>query len=91
MRLGVHLPLLDFGGQRFTAEHLTEYVEAATSVGFDAVSVNDHLVFGAPWLDGPRRWRRCLACSGEAALFTTVANPVVRGPVALAKVLARWT
>jgi hypothetical protein len=34
-----------FGGQRFDVEHLVEYVETATSLGFDALSVNDHMVF----------------------------------------------
>jgi alkanesulfonate monooxygenase SsuD/methylene tetrahydromethanopterin reductase-like flavin-dependent oxidoreductase (luciferase family) len=84
----VHLPLMDFGGQRFGVEHLVEYVETATSLGFDAVAVNDHMVFGVPWLDGPTALASVVSCSGEAQLFTTVANPVVRGPVALAKVLA---
>lgn len=84
----MHLPLMDFGGQRFGVEHLVEYVETATALGFDAVAVNDHMVFGVPWLDGPTALASVVSCSGEAQLFTTVANPVVRGPVALAKVLA---
>ncbi len=88
VRFGVHLPLLDFGGQRFAVDHLVEYVETATALGFDAVSANDHMVFGVPWLDGPTALAAVVSCSGSAGLFTTVANPVVRGPVALAKVLA---
>lgn len=84
----MHLPLMDFGGQRFGVEQLVEYVETATALGFDAVAVNDHMVFGVPWLDGPTALASVVSCSGEAELFTTVANPVVRGPVALAKVLA---
>ena len=88
MRLGVHLPIIDFGARRFAIEHLQEYVETATGLGFDAVSVNDHMVFGLPWLDGPSALAAVVSCSGDARLFTTVANPVVRGPVALAKVLA---
>jgi alkanesulfonate monooxygenase SsuD/methylene tetrahydromethanopterin reductase-like flavin-dependent oxidoreductase (luciferase family) len=88
MKFGVHLPLMDFGSQRFAVEHLIEYVETATALGFDAVSVNDHMVFGVPWLDGPTALAAVVSCSGEAQLFTTVANPVVRGPVPLAKILA---
>lgn len=84
----MHLPLMDLGGQRFGVEHLVEYVETATALDFDAVAVNDHMVFGVPWLDGPTALASIVSCSGEAQLFTTVANPVVRGPVALAKVLA---
>jgi alkanesulfonate monooxygenase SsuD/methylene tetrahydromethanopterin reductase-like flavin-dependent oxidoreductase (luciferase family) len=88
VRFGVHLPLMDFGDQRFAVEHLVEYVETATGLGFDAVSVNDHMVFGVPWLDGPTALAAVVSCSGDARLFTPVANPVVRGPAALAKVLA---
>ena len=79
---------MDFGGQRFDVDHLVEYVDTATSLGFDAVSANDHMIFGSPWLDGPTALAAVVSCSGSATLFTTVANPVVRGPVALAKVLA---
>ena len=88
MRFGVHLPLMDLGGQRFAIDHLVDYVETATALGFEAVSANDHVVFGAPWLDGPTALAAVVSCSGNARLFTTVANPVVRGPVVLTKVLA---
>ena len=88
MRFGVHLPLMDLGGQRFAIDHLVDYVETATALGFEAVSANDHVVFGAPWLDGPTALAAVVSCSGNARLFTTVANPVVRGPVMLTKVLA---
>ena len=84
----MHLPLMGLGGQRFSVEHLVEYVETATALGFDAVAVNDHMVFEVPWLDGPTALAAVVSCSGTAQLFTTVANPVVRGPVALAKILA---
>ena len=88
MRFGAHLPLMDLGGQRFDVGHLVEYAETATALGFEAVSVNDHLVFDAPWLDGPGALAAVVSCTGSARLFTTVANPVVRGPAPLAKVLA---
>ncbi len=86
--VGVHLPLLDFGGNSFTLEHLLGYTETAVGLGFDALAVNDHLVFGAPWLDGPTALAAVLASSGTMTLATTVALPVVRGPVPLAKTLA---
>jgi hypothetical protein len=82
VRFGVHLPLIDFGGQPLTVERLVEYAETATRLGFDAVSVNDHLVFDLPWLDGPTALAAVTSCTGDARLFTTVVNPVVRGPVA---------
>jgi alkanesulfonate monooxygenase SsuD/methylene tetrahydromethanopterin reductase-like flavin-dependent oxidoreductase (luciferase family) len=88
MRFGAHLPLMDFGGNSFDLEHLVTYAESATRLGFDALSVNDHMVFSVPWLDGPTALAAVLAHSGDAMLATTVSNPVVRGPVALAKTLA---
>ena len=88
MQVGVHLPLMDFGAHRFAIEDLVGYVEAATALGFDAIAANDHLLFATPWLDGPTALAAVVSCSGDARLFTTVANPVVRGPAALSKVLA---
>jgi alkanesulfonate monooxygenase SsuD/methylene tetrahydromethanopterin reductase-like flavin-dependent oxidoreductase (luciferase family) len=88
VRFGAHLPLMDFGGPRLSVERLVEYAETATRLGFDAVSVNDHLVFNVPWLDGPTALAAVTACTGDARLFTTVVNPVVRGPAATAKSLA---
>ena len=88
VRFGAHLPIMDLGDQRYAVDHLVKYVATATAGGFDAISVNDHFVFGAPWLDGLTALAAVVASSGDARLFTTVANPVVRGPAALAKFLA---
>src|SRR5262245_32366867 len=88
MEFGAHLPLMDFGGHPFTLEHLTHYVSDAAALGFDAVSANDHLVFSVPWLDGPTALAAAIEHSGNMTLATTVALPVVRGPVVLAKTLA---
>jgi probable F420-dependent oxidoreductase len=65
-----------------------EYAQIAESVGFQAIAANDHLVFPRPWLDGPTALAAVLTRTGQMALVTTVALPVVRGPVALAKSLA---
>ena len=53
MDFGAHLPLMDFGGHPFTLDHLVAYARTAAELGFAAVSVNDHMVFSVPWLDGP--------------------------------------
>jgi alkanesulfonate monooxygenase SsuD/methylene tetrahydromethanopterin reductase-like flavin-dependent oxidoreductase (luciferase family) len=84
---GAHLPLMDFGGHPYSLGHLTAYVDAARQLDFAAVSANDHLVFAAPWLDGPTALAVVLGHSGEMALATTVSLPVVRGPIPLAKTL----
>jgi hypothetical protein len=55
---------MNFGDQRVAVEHLVEYVESATGLGFYSVSADDQTVFGVPWLDGPLPWRRL--CSVRA-------------------------
>ncbi len=88
MDLGVHLPLLDFGGEGLSRSRLTSAVDAARDHGFAAISSNDHFVFSRPWLDGPTALAAAVERAGAMEVATTVALPVLRGPVALAKTLA---
>ncbi len=88
MDYGVHLPLIALNGQHWSLRGLLEYTEIAERLGFRALSVNDHLLFPRPWLDGPTALAAVLARTGQMALATTVTLPVVRGPVAVAKSLA---
>src|SRR5205807_3124718 len=88
VEVGVHLPLMDFGGNPYTLEHLVGYVRAAARLGFTTVSANDHLVFAVPWLDGPTALAAVIEASGRMTLATSLALPVIRGPVQLAKALA---
>src|ERR687893_224445 len=85
---GAHLPLIALDRQPWTLHRLLEYADIAQSAGFKALSANDHLVFARPWLDGPTALAAVLTRTGRMVLVTTVALPVVRGPVALAKSLA---
>lgn len=88
MEFGVHLPLLAWGEERFELSALMAYVRAAERLGFSAVSVNDHLQFRRPWLDGPTALASVLEATGEMTVATTITLAVVRGPVPLAKTLA---
>jgi len=88
MDFGVHLPLMDFGGHPYSLDHLSAYTKAAAQLGFVALSVNDHMVFSVPWLDGPVALAAVMEHSADMTLATTVALAVVRGPVPLAKSLA---
>jgi probable F420-dependent oxidoreductase len=72
----------------WTLDRLQEYAHIAEGEGFQALSANDHLVFGRPWLDGLTALAAVLSSARRMTLATTVALPVVRGPVALAKSLA---
>ena len=88
MDYGVHLPLIGFGERPPSLRYLMQYTETAEELGFAALSVNDHLLFSRPWLDGPTALSAVLAFTGRMDLMTTVALPAVRGPVALAKSMA---
>jgi alkanesulfonate monooxygenase SsuD/methylene tetrahydromethanopterin reductase-like flavin-dependent oxidoreductase (luciferase family) len=88
MDFGVHLPLMDFGGNPFTLRSLIDYTDRAAQLGFNALSVNDHMVFSVPWLDGPSALAAVLSHSDSMTLATTVSLPAIRGPVPLAKTLA---
>jgi alkanesulfonate monooxygenase SsuD/methylene tetrahydromethanopterin reductase-like flavin-dependent oxidoreductase (luciferase family) len=85
---GAHLPLMDFGGNPYTLDHLASYTETAAALGFGALAANDHMVFSVPWLDGPTALAAMIGQSAAMTLATTVSLPVVRGPVPLAKTLA---
>jgi alkanesulfonate monooxygenase SsuD/methylene tetrahydromethanopterin reductase-like flavin-dependent oxidoreductase (luciferase family) len=87
MDFGVHLPLMDFGGNPFTLDHLIAYAETSQELGFHALAANDHLVYSKPWLDGPTALAAVLSHSGQMDLATTVSLPTVRGPVPIAKSL----
>ena len=84
MRLGVHLPVADFGEGLPTAAALRDYVLAARDAGFDTVAANDHLRWRRPWLDGLGALAAVAADAGALTLATTVALPVVRHPAVLA-------
>ncbi len=88
MDAGVHLPLIDFGGEGFSYRRLAGTVDAARESGFAAISANDHFVFSAPWLDGPTALAAVAERSGGMKLVTTLALASLRGPVPLAKALS---
>lgn len=88
MRFGVHLPLMDFGGNPFSVAHLREYVRRARDLGASFVAANDHMVFSVPWLDGPTALASVVSDTEPMTLATTVGLPVIRGPVAFAKSMA---
>jgi probable F420-dependent oxidoreductase len=88
LRFGVHLPQLGWESEQLSLERLIAVAAAAEPLGFDTVCANDHLVYGRPWLDGPLALAAILGAAPNVRLMTSVALPVVRGPVALAKALA---
>lgn len=88
MEYGAHLPLIQFEGVGQTLADLRAYVRRAAALDYRYLCVNDHLLFGRPWLDGPTALAATIEASAEMTLATTVCLPVVRGPVQSAKMLA---
>jgi alkanesulfonate monooxygenase SsuD/methylene tetrahydromethanopterin reductase-like flavin-dependent oxidoreductase (luciferase family) len=85
--IGIHLPQLV---ERPTAAAVTDAVEcavAAERLGYDAVSVNDHVVYHSPWLDGPTLLAAAAARTTTIRLATTVLLPAVRGAAVTAQTL----
>jgi alkanesulfonate monooxygenase SsuD/methylene tetrahydromethanopterin reductase-like flavin-dependent oxidoreductase (luciferase family) len=87
MEGGLHLPLIDFAGEGLSRGRLFDAVDAAREAGFTVVSANDHLLFPAPWLDGPTALAAVVERSGGLQLATTLSLATLRGPVALVKTL----
>jgi alkanesulfonate monooxygenase SsuD/methylene tetrahydromethanopterin reductase-like flavin-dependent oxidoreductase (luciferase family) len=88
MQFGAHLPLIDFDGSGYSLKSLVTYTEAARELGYTAIAANDHMLFSRPWLDGLTALTAVMSASGELTLMTSLALPVIRGPVQTAKALA---
>jgi len=86
VEFGAHLPLIDFGAG-FSHRRLKTYARAAAESGYRYLCANDHLLYAKPWLDGPTALAAVIEDSRDLTLATTVALPVLRGPLQLAKAL----
>lgn len=88
MELGVHLPLIDFGGGVPSLARILDTVQAARRHGFSIIAVHDRLTFARPCVDGLTALAAVIERSHDMTLMTAVALPVLRGPVVLARALA---
>ena len=88
MQYGAHLPLIAFDGVTWTLADLCAYARRAAALEYRFLCANDHLFFGRPWLDGPTALAATLDASADMTIATTVALPVIRGPVQTARMLA---
>ena len=87
MDFGAHLPLIDFDGEGYAVQRLLAYADAANGLGLSALSANDHMLFSRPWLDGLVALATVLPATGGMTLMTSLALPVIRGPIQTAKTL----
>jgi len=87
MRFGAHLPLIGWPGRDPDPRLVLEVAARAETAGYSVLAANDHLVYGRPWLDGPSALAAAAARTTTIRLMTSVALPVIRGPVPVAKSL----
>src|SRR5438132_10852520 len=87
MRFGAHLPLALLRDREASARELATYAARAEELGFQILGANDHLVFTRPYLACLPSLAAVIASTRTVTLMTTIALPVVRGPIQLAKAL----
>jgi hypothetical protein len=100
---GVHLPVMGFNSRRrgsteknrekekpqpHAGEQILSIARKAESLGYDSLSVNDHIVFRTSWLDSLSILSGVAAVTNRIKLGTFILNIVVRSPVICAKSLA---
>jgi len=75
-------------GDSFSREQILSFAQKAESLGYDSLSVNDHVVFRTSWLDAISTLSAVAAITNEIKLGTSILNIVVRNPVICAKALS---
>jgi alkanesulfonate monooxygenase SsuD/methylene tetrahydromethanopterin reductase-like flavin-dependent oxidoreductase (luciferase family) len=88
MEYGAHLPLVSFSGESWDVARLRDYALTARSLGFRYATVNDHFTWSRPWLDALSALTLVIPDSCDVRLVTSVALPVLRGPVVFARAAA---
>jgi alkanesulfonate monooxygenase SsuD/methylene tetrahydromethanopterin reductase-like flavin-dependent oxidoreductase (luciferase family) len=97
---GIHLPVMSFDSNSdnrnigkvkekpHSREQLLSIARKAESLGYDSLSVNDHIVFRTSWLDSLTALSAVASVTTKIKLGTSVLNIVVRNPVICAKSLS---
>ena len=71
-----------------TNEEIISLAQYAEALGYDSLSVNDHIVFHTSWLDAISTLSAVAASTTRILIGTSILNIVVRNPVVCAKALA---
>jgi alkanesulfonate monooxygenase SsuD/methylene tetrahydromethanopterin reductase-like flavin-dependent oxidoreductase (luciferase family) len=94
---GIHLPVMSFDSNSdnrniekvkekpHSREQLLSIARKAESLGYDSLSINDHIVFRTSWLDSLTALSAVASVTTKIKLGTSVLNIVVRNPVICAK------
>lgn len=88
IKFGVHIPVMGFDGKEPTKEQIISLAQYAEDLGYDSLSVNDHIVFHTSWLDSIGTLSAVAASTTRILIGTSILNIVVRNPVVCAKALA---
>jgi alkanesulfonate monooxygenase SsuD/methylene tetrahydromethanopterin reductase-like flavin-dependent oxidoreductase (luciferase family) len=79
---------MGFDGKEPTKEQIISLAQRAEALGYDSLSVNDHIVFHTSWLDAISTLSAVAACTTRILIGTSILNIVVRNPIVCAKTLA---
>ena len=85
---GVHLPVMGFGSGDLSREQIIAFARKAEELGYDSLSVNDHIVFRTSWLDALSTLSSVASVTNKIKVGTSILNIVVRNPVISAKALS---
>ncbi len=85
---GVHLPVMRLGEEEASRKQLLSYSRKAEDLGFDSLSVNDHVLFRTDWLDSLATLASVAGSTGKIRLGTSILKIVIRNPVICAKSLS---
>ena len=69
-------------------EQIISFARKAEELGYDSLSVNDHIVFRTGWLDAISSLSAIAAVTNRIKIGTSILNIVVRNPVICAKALS---
>jgi alkanesulfonate monooxygenase SsuD/methylene tetrahydromethanopterin reductase-like flavin-dependent oxidoreductase (luciferase family) len=79
---------MGFDDKEPTKEQIISLAQHAEALGYDSLSVNDHIVFHTSWLDAISTLSAVAASTTRILVGTSILNIVVRNPVVCAKALA---
>lgn len=86
---GVHLPVMRFVDEEpISRNQIISFAQKAEELGYDSLSVNDHIVFRTGWLDAISSLSAIAASTSRITIGTSVLNIVVRNPVICVKALS---
>jgi probable F420-dependent oxidoreductase len=90
IKFGLHIPVMGFDGTKMqlSKEQIISLAQQAEALGYDSLSVNDHIVFHTSWLEALSALSIAAASTKRILIGTSVLNIVVRNPVVCAKALA---